>query len=184
MQAVVAINHFTQDTQAEVDAVKAAVAELGSTAVVCKHWAEGGEGAVGLANEVVRVIDEQQSQFKLLYQDDAPLLTKIETIAQKIYGAANVELSEQAAQQLETLSKDYGHFQVCIAKTQYSFSTDPKTRNAPSGHTLAVTELRLSRGAGFIVVICGSIMIMPGLPSKPASIGIDVDAVGNITGLS
>ncbi len=184
MQAVVAINHFTHDTQAEVEAVKAAVEALGSTAVVCKHWAEGGKGAVDLANEVVRVIDAQASQFKLLYPDDAPLLSKIETIAQKIYGAASVELSEQAAAQLETLSKDYSHFQVCIAKTQYSFSTDPKARNAPTGHTLAVTELRLSHGAGFIVVICGSIMIMPGLPKQPASIGIDVDTEGNITGLS
>lgn len=184
MQAIVAINHFTHDTPAEVDAVKAAVEALGSKAVVCKHWAEGGKGAVDLANEVVRVIDAQQSTFKLLYPDSAPLLSKIETIAQNIYGAANVALSELAATQLAILSKDYGHFQVCIAKTQYSFSTDPKVRNAPTGHTLAVTELRLSHGAGFIVVICGSIMIMPGLPSQPASIGIDVDTLGNITGLS
>jgi len=184
MQAVVAINHFTHDTQAEVDAVKQAVSALGSTAVVCKHWAEGGKGAVDLAKEVVAVIDAQQSTFKLLYQDSDSLQQKIETIATKIYGAADVEFSEQAAAQLQAFSKDYSHLQVCIAKTQYSFSTDPKARNAPSGHTLAVTELRLSRGAGFIVVICGSIMIMPGLPKQPASIGIDVNAEGHITGLS
>jgi len=184
MQAVVAINHFTHDTQAEVDALKQAVNALGSTAVVCKHWAEGGKGAIDLANEIVQVIDAQQSQFKLLYPNDMPLLGKIETIAQQIYGASNVELSDLAAMQLKELSQKHSHLQVCIAKTQYSFSTDPEARNAPSGHTLAVTELRLSHGAGFIVVICGSIMIMPGLPKQPASIGIDVDASGNIVGLS
>ncbi|KAG1647881.1 Formate--tetrahydrofolate ligase [Nymphon striatum] len=170
MQAIVAINHFTHDTQAEVDAVKQAVIAQGSTAVVCKHWAEGGQGATELANCYIKMIDD--------------LLSKIETIAQKVYGAEKVDLSEQAAAQLQLLSKDYSHLQVCIAKTQYSFSNDPKVRNAPTGHTLAVTELRLSRGAGFIVVICGSIMIMPGLPSTPSSAGIDVDALGNITGLS
>lgn len=184
MQAVVAINHFTHDTQAEVDAVKKAVEALGSKAVVCKHWAEGGKGAADLAKEVIADIETQQSQFKLLYKDRDSLQTKIETVATKVYGATGVELSEQAEAQLKALSKEYAHLQVCIAKTQYSFSTDAKVRNAPTGHTLVITELRLSRGAGFIVVICGSIMIMPGLPSKPASIGIDVDASGNITGLS
>lgn len=184
MHAIVAINHFTHDTQAEVDAVKQAVEALGSTAVVCKHWAEGGKGAIDLAKAVIDAIDQKQSSFKLLYQDSDSLISKIESIAQKVYGAAKVSLSSKAAEQLKKLSRDYGDLQVCIAKTQYSFSNDAKVRNAPSGHTLEVTELRLSRGAGFIVVICGSIMIMPGLPSQPASIGIDVDQTGNITGLS
>jgi len=184
MQAVVAINHFTHDTQAEVDTVKKAVEALGSQAVVCKHWAEGGLGATDLAKTVVDVIKTKESRFKLLYQDSDTLQAKIEAIATKVYGASGITLSEKAEAQLKALSKDYSHLQVCIAKTQYSFSTDAKVRNAPSGHELAVTELRLSHGAGFIVVICGSIMIMPGLPSKPASIGIDVDASGNITGLS
>jgi len=184
MQAVVAINHFTHDTQAEVDTVKKAVEALGSQAVVCKHWAEGGRGATDLAKTVVDVIKTKESRFKLLYQDSDTLQAKIEAIATKVYGASGITLSEKAEAQLKALSKDYSHLQVCIAKTQYSFSTDAKVRNAPSGHELAVTELRLSHGAGFIVVICGSIMIMPGLPSKPASIGIDVDASGNITGLS
>ncbi|MFW5440526.1 MAG: formate--tetrahydrofolate ligase [Methylophilaceae bacterium] len=184
MQAVVAINHFTHDTQLEVDTLTQAVEAMGSTAVVCKHWADGGLGAKDLAEKVIHVIETQQSTFKLLYQDDDSLLTKIETIAHKVYGAAKVALSEKAASQLEMLSKDYSDLQVCIAKTQYSFSNDAKVRNAPTGHTLEVSELRLSHGAGFIVVICGSVMIMPGLPSQPASIGIDVDQAGNITGLS
>jgi len=184
MQSVVAINHFTHDTQAEVDTIKQAVEALGSTAVVCKHWAEGGKGAINLAKEVIVAIDKQQSNFKLLYADSDSLLSKIESIAQKVYGAASVSLSSEAAKQPKSLSKDYSDLQVCIAKTQYSFSNDAKVRNAPTGHTLEVTELRLSRGAGFIVVICGSIMIMPGLPNHPASIGIDVDGSGNITGLS
>lgn len=183
MQAIVAINHFTHDTQAEADAIKQAIEAIGSTAVVCKHWAEGGKGAIDLAKEVIDVIDQKQSSFKLLYQDNDSLLSKIESIAQKIYGAAKVSLSNKAAEQLKDLSTDYSDLQVCIAKTQYSFSNDAKVRNAPIGHTLEVTELRLSRGAGFIVVICGSIMIMPGLPSQPASIGIDVNQSGNITGL-
>lgn len=184
MQAIVAINHFTHDTEREVDAVKNAVAQIGSNAIVCKHWAEGGAGAVDLAKEVVKTIEAKESSFKLLYQDSDSLLNKINTIAQKIYGADKVELSKKAAEQIEAFNKDYSHLQVCIAKTQYSFSNDSTIRNAPSGHTLNVSELRLSRGAGFIVVICGSIMIMPGLPSQPASIGIDVDQSGNITGLS
>ncbi|MEE9332337.1 MAG: formate--tetrahydrofolate ligase [Methylophilaceae bacterium] len=184
MRATVAINHFTHDTQAEVNAVERAVEKMGSKAVVCKHWAEGGRGATDLANEVISTIEMKTSTFKLLYQDNDSLLTKVETIATKVYGASGVTLSEKATEQLAKLEKNYNHLQVCIAKTQYSFSNDPKMRNAPTGHILEVTELRLSRGAGFIVVICGSVMIMPGLPSTPASVGIDVDQSGNITGLS
>ncbi len=190
MQVIVAINHFYNDTQAEIDALQANIGAAAGDAqkvkvIVCKHWADGGAGAVDLAHEVVRVLAEQnESKFKLLYPDSMPLLQKIEMIAQKIYGAAKVELSEQAAAKLKMLQKDYGHFPICIAKTQYSFSSDATLRGAPTGHTLVVNELRLSRGAGFIVAICGKIMTMPGLPKVPASARISVNAAGDITGLS
>ena len=191
MHAVVAINHFSQDTPAEITALQANIEGLAGDghackAIVCKHWAEGGAGALELAQEVVQVLAQSQSKstFKLLYADSLPLRQKIETIAQKIYGAANVELSEQAAEKLKALEKDYGHFPICIAKTQYSFSSDASLRGAPIGHSLIVNELRLSRGAGFIVAICGAIMTMPGLPKIPASARIDVNGAGNIVGLS
>ena len=188
LQVIVAINHFAQDTQAEIDALKHAVEALGCKAVVCKHWANGGVGATELAHEVVQVLAQKDlqktSQFKLLYKDDISLMKKIETIATKIYGAAKVELSPLAAEKLGKLEKDHAHFPVCIAKTQYSFSSDAALRGAPIGHTLIVNEIRLSRGAGFVVVICGSIMTMPGLPKAPASARIDIDTTGNITGLS
>jgi formate--tetrahydrofolate ligase len=192
MQVIVAINHFYNDTQAEIDALQAAVNTNGHAlagdaqfkAIVCKHWADGGAGATELAHEVVKVLAENKSQFKLLYQDDITLREKLETIATKIYGAAKVELNENATEKLAILEKNYAHFPICIAKTQYSFSSDPTLRGAPSEHTLHVNDLRLSRGAGFIVAICGKIMTMPGLPKLPASARIDVNAVGNITGLS
>jgi formate--tetrahydrofolate ligase len=184
VQVVVAINHFTQDTALELETLKKAVESLGSTALVCKHWTDGGAGATELAHEVVRVLKSKQSQFRLLYPDNIDLLGKLETIATKIYGAAKVELSAIAAQQMNFLNQEYSDFPVCIAKTQYSFSSDPTLRNAPSGHVLQVRELRLSRGAGFIVAICGDIMTMPGLPRIPASERIGVDIAGKITGLS
>ena len=200
MQVIVAINHFYNDTAAEIDALQASISAAAGDAkqskikqdkinackvILCKHWAEGGAGATDLAHEVVRVLAEQnQSKFKLLYPDNMPLLQKIETIATKMYGAAKVELSEKAAEKLVLLEKDYAHFPICIAKTQYSFSSDAALRGAPTGHTLVVNEIRLSRGAGFIVAICGKIMTMPGLPKVPASARIDVTADGDITGLS
>jgi formate--tetrahydrofolate ligase len=194
LQVIVAINHFYNDTQAEIDAMQAAVLNTKSHAlagdakktivIVCKHWAEGGKGATDLAHEVVRVLEKPNKNFKFLYPDNMPLLQKIETIATKIYGAAKVELSEQAAEKLATLQKDYGHFPICIAKTQYSFSSDATLRGAPTGHTLVVNEIRLSRGAGFIVAICGTIMTMPGLPKVPASARINVNLDGYIIGLS
>lgn len=215
MQVLVAINHFNQDTSAEVAALQQsllspqntpAVADYSGAkanvealtgmnqnedasvykAILCKHWAQGGAGALELANEVVSMLDDKQSSssFKLLYPDSMPLHQKIETIAQKIYGAANVKLSEQAADKLEMLEKNYSHFPICIAKTQYSFSSDADKRGAPIGHTLLVNELRLSRGAGFIVAICGKMMTMPGLPKVPASQRISVSVAGVISGLS
>ena len=184
MQVIVAVNHFVQDTQAEIDALMGSVEKLGCKAVVCKHWANGGAGATELAHEVVNTLAQNKSGFKFLYQDDVSLQTKIETIAKKIYGADSVELSPKAAEKLAMLEKRYAHFPICIAKTQYSFSSDATLRGAPTGHTLTVNDLRLSRGAGFIVAICGKIMTMPGLPKSPASERINVDESGNITGLS
>jgi formate--tetrahydrofolate ligase len=191
LQVIVAINHFYNDTAAEIDALRTNIHAAAGDAqkdkikvIVCKHWAEGGAGATDLAHEVVRVLEKPSTTFKLLYPDSMPLLQKIETIATKMYGAAKVDLSEKAAEKLATLQKDYGHFPICIAKTQYSFSSDATLRGAPTGHTLMVNELRLSRGAGFIVAICGKIMTMPGLPKVPASAHIDVNSAGDITGLS
>lgn len=184
LAVVVAINHFTQDTDLEVATLKREVESLGSQAMICKHWASGGAGATDLAHAVLAEIDKKKTQFKLLYQDGDSLQTKINTIATKMYGASKVELSTEAAMQLDSLEKNYGNFPICIAKTQYSFSSDPSLRGAPSGHTLHVRELRLSRGAGFVVAICGDMMTMPGLPKVPASCRIDIDAQGNIEGLS
>ena len=184
LQVIVAINHFTQDTDLEIATLKREVEQLGSQALICKHWAEGGAGATDLAHAVVAEIGKEKSQFKLLYKNGDSLLTKIEMIASKMYGAKSVELSAHAAEQMRTLEAQYGNFPICIAKTQYSFSSDPNLRGAPNGHVLQVRELRLSRGAGFIVAICGDIMTMPGLPKTPASQRVDVDALGKITGLS
>lgn len=184
LQVTVAINHFTHDTPAEIDALKQAVTPLGCEVVVCKHWANGGAGATELAEKVVESIAAEKSQFKLLYKDDMSMQQKLECIATKVYGAANVTLSDEAEKQLHQLSIDYSHLPICIAKTQYSFSSDAKLRNVPTGHTLTVRELRLSRGAGFIVAICGDIMTMPGLPKVPASEHINVDNAGVIEGLS
>jgi formate--tetrahydrofolate ligase len=188
LQVVVAINHFVSDTEAEISLLQAETAKHGVKAVVCKHWAQGGEGALALAEEVLSVIDNTDThaakQFKLLYPDSMPLQQKIETIAQKIYGASLVEFSLEAKSRLVELEKNYGHYPVCIAKTQYSFSSDPTLRGAPTGHVLQVRELRLSRGAEFIVAICGNIMTMPGLPKQPASERISVNQSGAITGLN
>ena len=184
MQVIVAINHFTQDTQAEINALKNAVALLGCEAIVCKHWAQGGAGAIDLAQTVVNTIAHKKSDFKFLYPDTLPLIDKLETIARQMYGAKAIQLSDKAAQKLAAFEKDYAHFPICIAKTQYSFSSDPTLRGAPINHVLQLEDLHLSRGAGFVVAICGKIMTMPGLPKIPASGRIGVNEAGNIVGLS
>jgi formate--tetrahydrofolate ligase len=184
MQVIVAINHFYNDTQAEIDALKSAVETLGFKAIICKHWAQGGAGAIKLAREVITLIEHKSSKFKLLYQDSDSLIEKLTIIATKLYGAADVKLSHKAEAKLMELSKSYNHLPICIAKTQYSFSTDLSLRGAPTGHLLEVSDVKLSRGAGFIVAICGDMMTMPGLPKQPASARIDVNSAGNITGLS
>lgn len=184
MQVVVAINKFTQDTPQEIALLEAEMRKLDVEVCLCEHWAKGAEGAVTLANTVVKTLSEKPSKFKLLYPNAMPLADKLLTIAQRIYSADTVSYSDLAKEQLVALQKGYGHLPICVAKTQYSLSSDAKLRNHPKGHTLAVQSLRLSRGAGFIVAICGAIMTMPGLPKVPASEHIGVNGNGDITGLS
>ncbi|WP_417495481.1 formate--tetrahydrofolate ligase [Maricaulis sp.] len=182
--AIVAINHFTVDTDAEIEAVKAYVAERGGEAVICRHWADGGAGAEELAGKLVALIDTGKADFKPLYPDSMPLFDKIETIAREIYRADGVTADKAVRDQLAAWEKaGFGDLPVCMAKTQYSFTTDPTRRGAPDGHTLEVREVRLAAGAGFIVVICGQIMTMPGLPRVPSAENIGLDDAGNVVGL-
>ena len=181
---VVAINHFTLDTDAEVAAVQKFVKTQGTEAIICKHWASGSDGTKDLATRVVEIIDEGKANFKTLYPDAMPLMEKIETIAKKIYHAEEVIADQTVLDQLKAWEEaGYGDLPVCIAKTQYSFSTDPNLRGAPTGHTIPVREVRLSAGAGFIVAICGAIMTMPGLPRAPAAEVIKLNDGGEIEGL-
>ena len=181
---VVAINHFADDTAAEVQAVKDYVAEQGAEAVLCKHWAEGGAGTEDLARKVVALAESGKAQFAPLYPDEMPLFEKIETIAKRIYHADEVLADAKIRTQLkEWEAAGYGHLPVCMAKTQYSFTTDPGRRGAPVGHSVPVREVRLSAGAGFIVVICGEIMTMPGLPRVPSAEAIRLNDAGQIEGL-
>ena len=184
LDVVVAINHFVSDTDAEIALLQAEANEMNISAIVCKHWATGGAGALELAEKVIELTQTPPQAFKFLYSDNLPILQKIETVAQKIYGAKAVELSENAKGTLKLLEKEYSHYPVCVAKTQYSFSSDASLRGAPQGHVLQVRELRLSRGAEFIVAICGDLMTMPGLPLHAASERINVNEAGMITGLS
>ena len=181
---VVAINHFVTDTDAEVKAVQDYVSDMGSEAILCKHWEKGSEGTVDLAERVAEIADSEIGNFAPLYNDEMSLLGKIETIAKRIYRADEVLADAKIRNQLkEWESAGYGKLPVCMAKTQYSFTTDPNRRGAPTGHSVPVREVRLSAGAGFIVVICGEIMTMPGLPSKPASENIMLNETGQIEGL-
>jgi formate--tetrahydrofolate ligase len=182
--AVVAINHFVTDTDAEVAAVKAYVEEMGSEAILCKHWAHGSEGVKELATRVAEIADSGMAQFSPLYPDDMGLFQKIETVAKRIYRADEVLADKKIRDQLKAWEEaGYGNLPVCMAKTQYSFSTDPNLRGAPTGHSLPVREVRLSAGAGFIVAICGEIMTMPGLPRTPAAESIMLNEAGDIEGL-
>jgi len=181
---VVAINHFVTDTDAEVQAVQDYVATQGSEAILSRHWELGSEGSAALAERVAEIADSGVSQFATLYRDDLPLMEKIERVATSIYRATEVIADKKIRDQLRAWEEaGYGHLPVCMAKTQYSFSTDPNLRGAPTGHTIPVREVRLSAGAGFIVVVCGDIMTMPGLPSRPAAEGIMLNDVGEIEGL-
>ncbi|MBB5515951.1 formate--tetrahydrofolate ligase [Rubricella aquisinus] len=181
---VVAINHFVTDTDAEVAAIKAFAESRGTEAFLCKHWADGSAGVTDLATRVAELADSGVANFAPLYNDEKPLFEKIETIAKRIYRADEVLADAKIRNQLkEWEAAGYGHLPVCMAKTQYSFTTDPTRRGAPEGHSVPVREVRLSAGAGFVVVICGEIMTMPGLPRVPSAEAIKLNADGDIEGL-
>jgi formate--tetrahydrofolate ligase len=180
----VAINHFSADTQAELDAIKSYVEQRGVKAHVCTHWADGGAGAVDLAREVVDLTADGLAQFRTLYDDDMSLWEKTRTIARSVYGADDIDADKKIRDQFEQYEREgYGHFPICMAKTQYSFSTDPQLMGAPSNHRVKVRELALAAGAEFLVVVCGDIMRMPGLPRVPAANSIYVNQQGQIEGL-
>jgi len=180
---VVAINHFVSDTNAEIEALRRYVADKGTEAFVCKHWAEGSTGILPLANKVVEIA-ENKSKFVYTYKDDLPLIEKIERVAKKIYRADEVLANKSIRDQLQLWENDgYGDLPICMAKTQYSFTTDPNRRGAPNGHSIPIREVRLSAGAGFIVVICGEVMTMPGLPKVPSAEAIMLNKKGDVEGL-
>ena len=184
LPCVVAINAFPFDTAAEVELLQRKMAHHGVPVVLARHWAEGGKGAEELARTVVEMIDSTPGDFKFTYEDELPIWGKIEAIAKKLYGAGEVTADVKIRKQIKKLQDDgYGHYPVCIAKTQYSFSTDPQLRGAPLGHAVNVREVRLSAGAQFIVVLCGDIMTMPGLPKVPSAARIDLDEDGKVVGL-
>ena len=182
LPCVVGINHFTDDTPAEVELLRARVAALGAKVVVARHWAEGGAGAAELAEAVV-TLAEGGAKHRYVYESSDPLWDKINAVATKIYGAAGINAPATVRDQITELSSRYPDFPVCIAKTQMSFSTDPTLRGAPRGHTVDISEVRVAAGAGFIVAIAGNMMTMPGLPKSPAAERIDVDDAGKIVGL-
>ena len=182
--AVVAINSFITDTKAELNAIKAEAKRLGATAILCSHWANGGAGTKELAEHVVRLADSGKAKFKPLYPDNMKLEEKVRTVAKNIYGAKDISFDASVARQFADLEADgYGKFPVCMAKTQYSFSTDPDAKGAPTGHIVPIRELRLSAGAEFVVVVTGAIMTMPGLPRVPAADNIYLNKKGEVEGL-
>ena len=184
LPCVVSINHFTFDTPAEIELLKSKMAHQNAPVILARHWAEGGKGAEEVARAVVKMIDTTPTDFKFVYDEQATLWDKITTIAQKIYGASEVTADSKVRGQIKKLQDDgYGHYPVCVAKTQYSFSTDPALRGAPSGHVINVREVRLAAGAEFVVMVCGDIMTMPGLPKVPSANAIDVGDDGKIVGL-
>jgi len=183
LPCIICINHFVNDTDAEVELLKSKAESMGAKVVISKHWADGGAGAEDLAKTVVEIVDGHSGKHKYVYEDNASLWEKIEAIATKIYGASGISAPQNVRTQIDKLNEDYGSYPVCIAKTQMSFSADPTVRGAPTGHTVAITEARLASGAGFIVVIAGNMMTMPGLPKIPAAEKIDVDSDGKIVGL-
>ncbi len=183
LPCVVCINHFTFDSEAEINLLKQKCEELGAKCVVSRHWAEGGAGAEELAQEVLNIVDNREPEFTYVYDEELPLWEKIEAISTKLYGAAAVTANAKVKAEIKALQEKYGKFPVCMAKTQMSFSTDPTAKGAPSGHTVEISEVRLANGAGFIVAIAGNMMTMPGLPKTPAAERIDITDDGTITGL-
>ena len=183
LPCIVCLNHFTLDTDAEVDMLIKRCESLGVKGVVSKHWAEGGAGAEELATVVADVVDNNPGTHQFTYEDSDSLWEKIEKISTKVYGAASISADAKVKQQLDDWNEEYGSYPICIAKTQMSFSTDPTVIGAPTGHNVHITEVRLANGAGFIVAIAGNMMTMPGLPKVPAAERIDIDDDGNISGL-
>jgi formate--tetrahydrofolate ligase len=184
LPCVVSINHFTSDTDAEIALLRKKVAHHDAPVVVARHWADGGKGAEELARTVVEAIDKVPSDFRFVYDDADSLWDKMTKVATKIYGASEITADSKVRAQIKKLQEDgYGHYPVCVAKTQYSFSTNPNSRGAPTGHTLNIREVRLAAGAEFIVMVCGDIMTMPGLPKVPSAEKIDLDASGKVVGL-
>jgi formate--tetrahydrofolate ligase len=184
LPVVVALNKFTSDTAAEIEAVQAAMRAIGTEAILCTHWADGAAGATDLARAVQAMIAGGQAKFEPLYSDHVSLAGKIETVAREIYHASAVTIPPPVAAKLRKFEEaGFGNVPVCIAKTQYSFAADPTLMGAPEGHVLPLREVRLSAGAGFVVAICGEVMTMPGLPRRPAAEGIGLDAEGRIEGL-
>jgi formate--tetrahydrofolate ligase len=183
LPCVVAVNHRTHDTDAELELLRERVTHHGARIVVARHWAEGGKGARELAEEVVRLADTPNS-FRFVYEEADPLWDKMKTVASRIYGASDITADTKVRAQIRRLQDEgYGHYPVCVAKTQYSFSTDPQLRGAPSGHVVNIREVRLAAGAEFVVMVCGDIMTMPGLPKTPSAETIDVTEDGRIVGL-
>jgi formate--tetrahydrofolate ligase len=180
---VVGINHFMFDSQSEIQVIIDYCSDFGVEVCVCKHWAEGSKGAEELAHKVVALVESGSAKFSTLYPDNMPLLVKIRHIAQTLYGAVDIFADDAVRDTLASWEQEYGHFPVCIAKTQYSFSTDPSLLGAPSNHIIPIREVRLAAGAEFIVVICGSIMTMPGLPRVPMANHINLNDEGLIEGL-
>ncbi|MBS0393368.1 MAG: formate--tetrahydrofolate ligase [Proteobacteria bacterium] len=184
LPCVVSVNHFTFDTEAEFKLLQSKLSHLKVPVISARHWAEGGAGAEAVARAVVEVAEKKSSKFHFVYEDATPLWDKMKAIATKIYGAADITADSKVRGQIKQLQESgYGHYPVCVAKTQYSFSTDPSLRGAPSGHVVNVREVRLAAGAEFIVMICGDIMTMPGLPKVPSADHIDIDDNGKVVGL-
>ena len=183
LPCVVSVNHFTADTDAEHALLAKRMAALGVPLALARHWAEGGAGAADVARKVVELLDAGKSNFRFVYDEKQTLWDKIETIAVKIYGAAGISADGKVQKRIEQLQEHYGTYPVCIAKTQYSFSTDPTARGAPAGHVVNIREVRLAAGAEFIVAVCGDVMTMPGLPKIPSADKIDIDAQGRVVGL-
>ena len=184
LPCVVSINHFTSDTQEELDLLRRNMDRQGVPVVVARHWADGSAGAEELAHIVVKLAESGTANMRFVYNDEDTLWDKMKAIATKVYGAADISADSAVRAKIHKLQDDgYGHYPVCVAKTQYSFSTDPKLRAAPSGHMVNIREVRLAAGAEFVVMICGDIMTMPGLPKEPSSMRIDIDDDGKISGL-
>jgi formate--tetrahydrofolate ligase len=184
LPVVVAVNKFVTDTDEEVKTVQSKCDYLGVQVIEANHWAEGGKGAVELAEAVVDLVENHENDFHYLYEDDMPLWDKVKTVAQKIYGADNIQGDQKLRDRFTALeAAGYGNLPICMAKTQYSFSTDPSLKGRPTGFDIPLREVRLSAGAGFIVVLAGDVMTMPGLPKKPAAEVIDINENGDIIGL-